>query len=161
MIQRTKVLIAYATFSGNTEEVAELVKGELDNHDCEVTMHRIGIGVFPDVKSYDVLMIGSYTWDKGSTPNEVKDFVADVGCKPDNVFIFGTGDTQFGGDDLFCLAVDKLSNFYNARKPGLKIEQSPRGTQEIKVINWAKGVIEDECFRKRARIKESQSVGSR
>jgi flavodoxin I len=134
-------LIAYATWSGNTEEVAELIEEILLKSDIDVTRYRIGTGPLPDVSEFDALIIGSFTWDKGATPEEVKDFVAEVGYKPPNVFVFGTGDTQFGGDALFCSAAVKLARFYESNYAPLKIEQSPRGTQEISVINWTEGVI--------------------
>ncbi|WP_425505497.1 flavodoxin [Sporosarcina jiandibaonis] len=134
-------LIAYATWSGNTEEVAELIEAVLLNSDLDVTRYRIGTGPIPDVNEFDALIIGSFTWDKGATPDEVKDFAAEVGYKPPNVYVFGTGDTQFGGDELFCNAAVKLARFYESKYAPLKIEQSPRGTQEIDVINWTEGVI--------------------
>ncbi|MFJ7934160.1 flavodoxin [Sporosarcina sp. NPDC096371] len=135
-------LIAYATWSGNTQEVAELIEHQLRDAGISVTTYRIGGGVIPNPRHFDALIIGSFTWDKGSTPDEVKDFVADVGYKPDNVYVFGTGDTQFGGDALFCNAAVKLARFYASTYEPLKIEQSPRGVQESKVIEWSKGVIQ-------------------
>lgn len=135
-------LIVYATSSGNTQEVAEIVGETLTQTGSRVTQYRIGSGPLPDARAYDAVIIGTYTWDKGSTPDEVKDFAADLGYKPDNVHVFGTGDTQFGGDDLFCLAADKLARFYAAEYPVLKIEQSPRGKQEETVRKWANGIIE-------------------
>lgn len=86
-------------------------------------------------------MIGTFTWGKGATPDDVKDFVYEIGYKPPNVFIFGTGDTQFGGDTLFCHATDKLAKFYQSSYEPLKIEQSPRGSQETKVMEWTEGVL--------------------
>lgn len=135
-------LIAYATWSGNTQEVAELVAETLKTYDIETELHRIGSGPVPKVADYDGLLVGSFTWEKGATPDEVKDFVLDVGYKPEHVYVFGTGDTQFGGDALFCKAAVKLAKFYNSTYPPLKIEQSPRGTQEVEVENWAKGVYQ-------------------
>lgn len=134
-------LIAYATWSGNTQEVADIIEEILVGENIGVTKYRIGGGVMPDPRHFDALIIGSFTWDKGATPDEVKDFVADVGYKPDNVYVFGTGDTQFGGDELFCLAADKLARFYASTYEPLKIEQSPRGVQQSTVIEWSKGVI--------------------
>ena len=134
-------LIAYATWSGNTEEVAELIEEVFLKSDIDVTRYRIGTGPIPNVNEFDALIIGSFTWDKGATPDEVKDFVADVGYKPANVYVFGTGDTQFGGDALFCSAAVKLARFYESKYAPLKIEQSPRGTQETDVINWTEGVV--------------------
>ncbi|MBD7985229.1 flavodoxin [Sporosarcina sp. Sa2YVA2] len=135
-------LIAYATWSGNTQEVAELVEETILREGMDVTAHRIGLDPMPDPRQFDAMIIGSFTWDKGATPHEVKDFVADVGYKPDNVYVFGTGDTQFGGDELFCNAAVKLAKFYESRIEPLKIEQSPRGTQEKTVIDWSKGVLQ-------------------
>ncbi|MCM3709433.1 flavodoxin [Sporosarcina luteola] len=135
-------LMAYASWSGNTEEVAEIVEETLLAEGMDITVHRIGSDPVPDPHRFDAMIIGSFTWDKGSTPDEVKDFVADIGYKPRNVYVFGTGDTQFGGDELFCGAAVKLARFYESKYEPLTIEQSPRGTQEKKVIEWSKGVVQ-------------------
>lgn len=137
------ILIAYVTYSGNTEEVAEHIAKELKNDGFSVDLHQIDFDPFVDVSRYDYLFLGTFTWDYGCTPDEVKDFVLDVGYKPDNVAVFGTGDTQFGGEEQFCQAVDKLVKFYNSRWGGLKIEQSPRGVQEGKIDQWIEGVLQD------------------
>lgn len=135
-------LIAYASWSGNTAEVAEMIEETFTTLDVPFTTYRIGGGtMLPDPRDYGAMILGSFTWEKGATPDEVKDFVADLGYKPPNVYVFGTGDTQFGGDDLFCLAASKLARFYHSDVAPLLIEQSPRGDQEIKVTNWAKGVL--------------------
>lgn len=138
-----KILIAYLSYSGNTEEVAELLEARLRVNGISVDMYEIGFGIVPNVKEYDFLCLGSFTWDYGGTPDEVKDFILEVGYKPENVAIFGTGDTQFGGESLYCLAVDKLVHFYQSKWSGLKIEQSPRGHQETYVNEWIEGVLED------------------
>ncbi|MEK4405964.1 flavodoxin [Sporosarcina sp. FSL K6-6792] len=134
-------LIVYASWSGNTQEVAEMIEETLVAENIAVTTYRIGGGVIPNPRDFDAMLLGSFTWEQGSTPDEVKDFVADVGYKPDNVYVFGTGDTQFGGDALFCHAAVKLARFYASPYEPLKIEQSPRGIQQEKVIEWSKGVI--------------------
>jgi len=134
-------LIVYASWSGNTQEVAEMIEETLVAENIAVTTYRIGGGVIPNPRDFDAMLFGSFTWEQGSTPDEVKDFVADVGYKPDNVYVFGTGDTQFGGDALFCNAAVKLARFYASPYEPLKIEQSPRGKQQEKVIEWSKGVI--------------------
>lgn len=135
-------LIVYASMSGNTEEVAELIEDVLYNeYGVYVLTDRIGAGITPSPREYDAIFFGSYTWDKGATPDEVKDFAADIGYKPDNVYVFGTGDTQFGGDVLFCMASDRLAKFYETKYDILKIEQSPRGSQERLVREWTKGAV--------------------
>lgn len=137
-----KSIICYLSYSGNTEEIAELLKVQLEAANFDIDMYSIGYGVVPNLFEYDLIFLGTFTWDKGSTPEEMKEFAKEVGDKPNNVYIFGSGDTQFGGDDLFCKAVDELSGFYNSEYPGLKIEQSPRGSQEKLVSKWLEGVLE-------------------
>ena len=136
------LLIAYGSWSGNTKEVAELIEGHLTEAGIDVTLYRIGVGEpIPDVRSFDAFMIGTFTWGKGVTPSLVKNFIADVGFKPPLVYVFGTGDTQFGGDELFCSAAVKLAHFYHSPLEPLRIEQSPRGSQEEIVKEWAEKVI--------------------
>jgi len=141
VVSKLRALIAYLSYSGNTKEVAELIETQLKLDGMAVDMHRIGIDAPFDPESYDYIFLGTFTWDMGSTPDEMKDLVLEIGYKPDHIAVFGTGDTQFGGDDLFCKAVDKLAKFYQSKWPGLKIEQSPRGIQEQKVEDWVEGVL--------------------
>lgn len=136
-------IVCYLSYSGNTEEIAQIIANKLRKENIDVTMHAIGVDPLPDVATFDNIFLGTFTWDIGSTPDEMKDFVLDVGYKPDNVAVFGSGDTQFGGDDLFCGAVDRLVKFYNSKWDGLKIEQSPRGSQEKIVEEWIEGVLAD------------------
>ncbi|MGM8211526.1 flavodoxin [Virgibacillus sp. W0430] len=137
------ILIAYLSYSGNTEEVATFIHNRLIDDGLHVDMHEIGIDPFVDVSRYDYLFLGTFTWEEGATPDEVKDFVREVGYKPENVAVFGTGDTQFGGDALFCKAAEKLAIFYNSKWEPLKIEQSPRGYQEQRIDYWLEGVLQD------------------
>ncbi|MCM3109867.1 flavodoxin [Lederbergia lenta] len=136
-----KAIVCYASFSGNTKEVAEIIDEQLSHYDYRVESYWIGSGVIPDLSKYDTIIIGTFTWGKGATPVDMKDFVADVGFKPNNTYIFGTGDTQFGGGELFCRAADRLAKFYDSTVAPLKIEQSPRGSQEELVKEWIKGVV--------------------
>lgn len=145
MVRKLNVLIAFESMSGNTMEVAEIIERIAQEDGHNVTKHRIGSKTsFPVVSDYDVFILGTYTWGKGMTPKRTKSFVAQVGYKPETVYVFGTGDTQFGGSELFCAAATKLGKFYNTPYPVLKIEQSPRGTQEEMTVDWAKGVFKCE-----------------
>lgn len=140
---KLRVLNACASWSGNTLEVSDLIDIVLKEEGFEVFNYDVGLGIVPNPDDFDVMLLGSFTWEEGSTPDDVKDFVADLGVKPSNVYVYGTGDTQFGGDDYFCLAAVKLSKFYGSRKDPLLIEQSPRGSQEKKVLSWAEEVVMD------------------
>lgn len=136
-----KILICYISYSGNTQEVATMLQEVLsENH--EVTLHKVGVSKgIPTLQDYDFVIYGSFTWGKGELPVKFKNFIADTNYKPDpsKVAVFGTGDTQFGGDKIFCNAVNRLSKFYGTNTT-LKIEQSPRGSQEVKVIEWGREI---------------------
>lgn len=143
VVSKLKALIAYLSYSGNTKEVAEIIEEVLKEKKFQVDMHRIGVNLPINLKMYDLIFIGTFTWAKGALPIEVKDFVWEIGYKPKNIAVFGTGDTQLGGDELFCLAAVKLARFYNSRWEPLKIEQSPRGSQEKIVKKWIEGIVKD------------------
>ena len=139
------VLIAYHSFSGNTKEVAEIISKEFDRsgvgYDTYVIpLHRNAKVI--DLTPYDHVLIGTFTWGKGEAPDGLKRFYIDhiEELRNTNVYYFGSGDTQFGGDDLFCSALDVLNDKVPSSAPLLKVEQSPRGTQEADVIEWAASI---------------------
>lgn len=146
MSENKKAIICYLSYSGNTEEIAEIIEEMLIIDKIDVDMYEIGFGPPVNLAAYDFIFIGTFTWDHGSTPDEIKDFVLEVGYKPKNIAVFGSGDTQFGGDELFCRAADRLARFYESSMPALKIEQSPRGSQEEIVKSWLEGVLYDVAY---------------
>lgn len=50
-----RALIAYLSYSGNTEEVAEIIEEKLVEDGMDVEMHSIGIDPPVDVSLYDYL----------------------------------------------------------------------------------------------------------
>jgi len=133
-----KALVAYASLSGNTEEVAEIIADELTAAGIEVSESYVGIMgeiVPPYLGGYDALFIGTYTWNFGEVPDEVTEFVKTLGDASMPVHVFATGETQFG-DDVYCVAGDVLASYFRSESDVLKIEQSPRGVQEAAVREW-------------------------
>ena len=57
-------LIAYASWSGNTQEVAEMIEETLVAENIDVTTYRIGGGVIPNPRHFDAMIIGSFTWEQ-------------------------------------------------------------------------------------------------
>lgn len=142
-----KVLLVYASMSGNTEEVAEIIHKKLNKKGVGVDCFYIGIStklnynsLNEKIKDYDAIFIGTYTWDLGYAPDEISDFVESIQMDDAPVYVFGTGETQFG-DELFCIASDKIAHYYNSPHKVLKIEQSPRGMQEEKAEKWVVDII--------------------
>lgn len=147
-------LILYVTYSGNTEEIAEIIEKTAKKKGFEVACYDL----FQQTKSfdfatYDVIFLGSFTWDYGEIPDELEDFLHGIELDHEQVAVFGSGDTQFGGDALYCKAVERLVRIFSSKWSGLKIEQSPRGSQEEQVVDWAERVLDDVKT-----IDESQNV---
>lgn len=60
-----KAIICYVSYSGNTEEIAELLQNQLVTLHYQVDTYCIGIGDLPDLQLYDLVFIGTFTWDQG------------------------------------------------------------------------------------------------
>lgn len=135
------ILIAYHSFSGNTEEVAEAVKQVIEN-EHDVTLCEVGSGQYPNLASYDFIFLGTFTWEKGVVPDEMNYFLEDYDYPSGQTAVFGTGDTQFGGDALFCKAVDLIVNRLSIPFIPLKIEQRPIGSQMRKVKRWTESIVQ-------------------
>lgn len=146
----TNNLIIYTSLSGNTEEVAEHISDTLVANGETVVINRLPYDGIPydhredyveKVKECDVLWIGTYTWDLGALPEEMYDLLEvleEVDLTDVKVNVFGTGDTQFGGDLTYCKANDIIElEVKGTTDTNLKIEQSPRGQQEGLVVKWA------------------------
>ena len=71
-----KILIAYASMSGNTES-ADLIKVSLDAFDHEVVLQEME-GMDAELLAYDGIILGSYTWGDGELPFEAEDFHEDL-----------------------------------------------------------------------------------
>src|SRR5699024_3012886 len=100
MVEAKKAIICYLSYSGNTEEIAEIIEMALIEDNVDIDMHEIAIDTSVYLEKSDFIFIGTFTWEYGSPPDEVKDFVLEIGYKPDNIAVLGSGDTQFGGDEL-------------------------------------------------------------
>lgn len=135
-------LIMYVTYSGNTEEIAEYIENYLCERKRNVTTVDVTGRLSFDVGTYDLIFLGTFTWDYGAVPDELEDFLANVSLPRGRVAVFGSGDTQFGGLPLYCKAVDTLVERFDSEWQGLKIEQSPRGAQEKMITQWLERVLE-------------------
>ncbi|HBK45938.1 MAG TPA: flavodoxin [Xanthomonadaceae bacterium] len=142
------ILLALASLSGNTREVARAVRAR-----CEAAGHRVD-WLETDVQTlaqlpsppqrYELFLLGSWTDNAGRTPAEMKRFIAElveaVG-KPPRVAVFGTGETQWG-EEYFCGAVHRMAAFFDSPFPRLSIEQMPHGRRDAAAIeHWTDQVL--------------------
>lgn len=105
-----KVLILYASATGNTEEIACLLEKYLEQEISEVAVKNIEMGEV-DAKTllqYNGILFGTYTYDEGDLP-----FETDIFCDSLETFdlsgkvvgVFGSGDLSYFD---FCGAVDTM-----------------------------------------------------
>ena len=141
------VLIAFCSLSGNTRDLARMVRAR-----CEELGHAVSwietdiqklAQAVPDPR-HDLYLLGAWTDNAGRTPSEMKHFIADlveaVG-KPQRLAVFGTGETQWG-EEYYCGAVRRMAAFFDTRYPRLEIEQMPHGERDAtKVRRWTDHIL--------------------
>lgn len=143
-----RVSIIYASLSGNTKLVSNIVEKELTDRGFNVSSVNILEESFTyDLFDADLLVIGSYTWGNGKTPEKViemlRETIKDKDLSYPPTAVFGTGETQW---THFCRAVDEIT--YHVSKHtnfigNLKIEQSPLNGQTHKVKKFVQDIIKE------------------
>ncbi|WP_163099249.1 flavodoxin [Peribacillus alkalitolerans] len=143
-----KTFIGYVSMSGNTEDIANVIKNVLLSSGCEVEMECLDTVEVETLVDYDCIFIGAYTWGDGDLPYEAEDFFEDLNglhLAGVNAACFGSGDSAY---PKFCMAVDTLAKKLEERGakvfgPRLKIEFSPETEQQIEECNqFTQSVIE-------------------
>ncbi|WP_078542985.1 flavodoxin [Litchfieldia alkalitelluris] len=131
-----KIVIAFASMSGNTEEIADLLKVSIEPFEHEIDLAEIEHMDVNDLLQYDGILIGSYTWGDGDLPYETEDFYEDllsIDLTGKKAAVFGSGDHAY---PKFCAVVDLFEERLkecNAEliQEGLKVELTPDTQEEI------------------------------
>lgn len=142
------VSIIYASLSGNTKLVSNIIEKEMTDRGFNVSSVNILEESYTyDLFDADLLFIGSYTWGDGKTPKKViemlRDTIKEKGLNYPPTAVFGTGETQW---TYFCRAVDEISYHISKHtdfKGSLKIEQSPLNGQTQKVKRFVQDIIKE------------------
>ena len=141
-----RILIAFTSLSGNTREVACMLRAACESRGHLVSWVEVdlaGMECVPDPR-HDLYLLGSWSWDGGRTPGEMKRFIAQlveaVG-KPRALAVFGTGETQWGEED-YCGAVRRIARFFDSPFPRLEIEQMPHGERDAtRIRQWIDEIL--------------------
>ncbi|GAB1807240.1 flavodoxin [Priestia megaterium] len=142
-----EILLAYASMSGNTEAIADLIEEELVKHGLHVKRAEVYDIDASDLVSAESIIFGAYTWGDGELPDDFLDLydeMDDIDLSQKQMAVFGSGDSSY---DVFCGAVDLIEEKIKRRNgniavPGLKIELSPFGEDIEKCKVFAKSFAE-------------------
>ncbi len=87
-----RILLAYDSLSGNTKMVADEIEEILQSEGHEVVSFRVSpLAEYPLDEDFDLYVLGAWTVDYGRTPPDMKDFIAELAVKPENVAILVLG----------------------------------------------------------------------
>lgn len=118
--------IVYASLTGNTEEIADIVAEALENLDIEVEINECTQVDADDFISADLCVVATYTYGDGDLPDEIVDFYEDlqeVDLTGKTFGVCGSGDTFY---DDFAKSVDDFEAAF--LKTG-----ATRGAESVKV----------------------------
>lgn len=145
----SKVLIAYASTTGNTEMMADAMAVFLDRlgHDVIIKTFDFDPIYVEELQEYDAVLIGTHTWDDGDLPYEVEDFCEDLELVPvDNqVFgVFGSADSFYstygGAIDLMADRLEELGAVVFPKR--LKVDLTPTNKDLAASEEFAAKVIQ-------------------
>ncbi|MGD6817603.1 flavodoxin [Metabacillus sp. 84] len=139
----SKVLILYASMSGNTEAIADLIGEGLTGKGMNITKLEALDADSEVLKTYNRIILGAYTWGDGDLPDEFLDLYDDMremDLTGKFFAVFGSGDHSY---EHFCGAADTLAECIKQQGgilvlDPLKIEFSPDRDEELlcKDFGW-------------------------
>jgi len=103
------ISIIYGSTTGNTERVADMIKGQLTDHDVNIV--NVADVKDDDYNDAELVLLGSSTWGYGELQDDFAihyDTLSNVQLAGKNVAVFGCGDED-GFADVFCEAVTLIS----------------------------------------------------
>ena len=141
----SKVLIVFGTTGGNTQSVAGRIGKKLEGENHEVVVKNVVDSAVSELNDYEVLLLGSSTWNDGELQDDFVGFHMDMeDSKPDlsgkKFAAFGCGESIY---ENFCGAVDILEKTLTdlgASKitDGLKIDGYPEEDDNVEMTDkWA------------------------
>lgn len=136
-----RILILYASATGNTEEIACLLEQHIDKNEFEVTLKNFEMDDL-DVQQlhlYDGILFGTYTYDDGDLPFETEvfaDLLETTELPGKIVGVFGSGDLSYFD---FCGAVDTMQERFRQAhakvlEHAVKVDLLPEEPEELQSI---------------------------
>ena len=98
--------IVYASMTGNTEEIADIVANKLQELGHDVDIDECTTVEASEFEDADIAIVATYTYGDGDLPDEIVDFyedLQDLDLAGKLYGVVGSGDTFY---DYFCKSVD-------------------------------------------------------
>ena len=95
--------IVYASMTGNTEEISEIIEEKLEDEGFEVEREECSYVDSDFFEDADVCIVATYTYGDGELPFEFEDFFTDLKDEDlsDKKFgVVGSGDKEYG--EYYC-----------------------------------------------------------
>lgn len=118
--------IVFASMTGNTEEIADIVAEKLRELDVDVEIDECTTVDAEDFLDADLAIVATYTYGDGELPDEIVDFYEDLSGLDlaGKIYgVVGSGDTFY---DEFCKAVDDFDTVFAATG-------AEKGSENVKV----------------------------
>ena len=141
--------VFFASMSGSTEAIADIITDELREQNQDVTLvDLIEIPTATELLNYDLTFIGMYTWGDGDYPDECLDIIEELeqlNLHKQAFAIFGSGDTSY---PEFCGALDKLNQLIkeqggNVVMEPLRIDFAPGKEEEAEIRKFVIDALDD------------------
>lgn len=143
-----KALIIFASLTGNTQSMADLLAQKLRSLDVESEVVEC-MQIYPEeFEDYDICVVATYTYGTdGDLPDEMLDFYEDlekVDLSGKVYGVLGSGQRFY---EHFCRAVDYFDEQFQKTNAvrgaeSLKIELNLKKGEEVKLEEFAKNLIE-------------------
>lgn len=121
--------IVYASMTGNTEEIADIVANKLESLGVDVRNDECTTIESEEILDADIIVVASYTYsygEDGELPDEIVDFytdLADMDLSGKIYGVCGSGDTFY---EEFCKSVDEFDAMLGSRG-------ATKGAENVKV----------------------------
>ncbi|WP_087972520.1 flavodoxin domain-containing protein [Oceanobacillus rekensis] len=144
-----KVLILYASSTGNTEMMTEAMVSYLESQRYYVVMKSFEFDSIniEELLNYDLVLIGTHSADDGEIPFEAEHFydeLNDINLKDRLIGVFGSGESFY---DVFCESIEIMGDrleYLGARlvPTRLKVELEPDEKDRLRCEAFVKEACE-------------------
>lgn len=142
----TKLVMIYASMTGNTLEMAEAIEEGIRAEGAELEVKEVMNTDASELADYDAVLLGAYTWGDGELPDEFLDFYDDMDeldLAGKKAAVFGSCDsgyTHYGA--AVDILIEKLKELgAEVVLDGLKIELTPSSDEKSACVQFGKQFV--------------------